>query len=710
MKNEVRRITDPTSHVLNVAMRKLSVVIAVSIFIAGCAGNPSAPSHKEAPETANAASGMRISGIDLQYFNHAVRAQDDFYRHINGKWLQITQIPPDHASWGTIAALREKTQPQLRGLIETAMHEADKYPGTDTQKIGDLYASFMDEQRIESLGLQPLAGEFAAIAAIKNKKQIPALIAHFHRIGATAPYDIDIGQDARDSTKYVVSLSQSGLGLPDRDYYIKEDDAKLKAVRNQYRAYMERMLRLAGDHNASANASSIMALETALAKVQWTKVENRDPIKTYNKVPLNKLDGLTAGYSWNAYLSAAGIDHKINYVIINQPSYFSGWGRILQTTPLPVWKAYFQWHLLRNYARFLPKAYVGESFAFNGTVLRGIPENQPRWKRGVALVEASIGEGLGKLYVAKYFPPETKGHMERLVGNLLVAYRQSIETLDWMGPETKKEAQAKLAKIHTKIGYPDKWRDYSKLVIHKGDLIGNVMRANAFEYQRNINKLGKPIDRTEWFITPQTVNAYYSREMNEIVFPAAILQPPFFNPKADDAVNYGGIGAVIGHEISHGFDDKGSQFDGDGNLRDWWTKEDHERFAAKTQALVTQYSVYSPQPGYYVNGELTLGENIADNAGLAIAYKAYQISLGGQPAPVMEGLTGEQRFFIGWAQVWRAKVRPEQELVYLKIDPHAPDQFRGNGAVKNQPGFYRAFNVKEGDRMYLPPAQRVIIW
>jgi predicted metalloendopeptidase len=403
----------------------------------------------------------------------------------------------------------------------------------------------------------------------------------------------------------------------------------------------------------------------------------------------------------------------VDYLVVSQPSYISGFGKLLAKTPLPVWKAYFRWRVLSDFSVYLSKAFVDEHFAFYGTALRGIPQNRPRWKRGLTLVENSIGEGLGKLYVAKYFPPESKARMDALVKNLLAAYKADIDTLDWMGPETRKKAQEKLAKFTPKIGYPVKWRDYGALQIAKGDLVGDVIRAQTFEYDRNLNKLGKPIDRDEWLMTPQTINAYYNPEMNEIVFPAAILQPPFFNPKADDAVNYGSIGGVIGHEISHGFDDQGSQYDGNGNLLGvpgWFTQEDLDRFKAKTHALVEQYAAYEPVAGYHVNGELTLGENIADNSGIAIAYKAYKLSLGGKEVPVIDGLSGDQRFFAGWAQVWRAKARDNDVIVRIKTDPHSPPPVRGTVPEMNQQPFYDAFGVKEGDKMYLAPDKRVSIW
>jgi len=651
-----------------------------------------------------------VSGIEQKNIDTSVRVQDNFYQYVNGVWLKNNEIPADKSGWGAFYELYDDTLPQLRGIIEATVKDGGKKPGSEAQQIGDLYESYMDEARLEALGLKPLDAEFARVAALKDKKQIPALIAHFNQIGIAAPYDIGVDQDNRDSTKYAVGFGQSGLGLPDRDYYLKKDDAKLKEARVRYLAHITKMLTLAGDKSAAAKARQIVALETKLAQAQWTKVQNRDPVKVYNKLELPKLAKLTPGYDWKQYLHSAGLDGKLTYVIVSQPSYMSGFDKLLKSTPLSVWKNYFAWHVLSSNASHLSKAFSDENFAFYGTALNGVPEQPPRWKRAVNLEEGAVGEGLGKLYVAQYFPPENKARMEKLVGNLLEAYRQSIDTLDWMGPETKKEAKAKLATFMPKIGYPSKWRDYSALEIKKDDLIGNVERANLFEFQSNANKLGQPIDRTEWEMTPQTVNAYYKAELNEVVFPAAILQPPFFNVQADDAVNYGAIGAVIGHEISHGFDDQGAQYDGSGNLRDWWSKEDHERFAAKTAALVKQYGAYSPLPGYNVNGELTLGENIADNSGLAIAYKAYKLSLDGKEAPVIDGLTGEQRFYLGFGQVWRAKVRDNAAIVRIKTDPHSPPQFRGNGTVKNQPGFYSAFGVKEGDAMYLPPEQRVLMW
>ncbi len=650
------------------------------------------------------------SGIDVQYIDPSVRAQDDFFTYLNGKWLKTTEIPADKSSWGTFAKLRDDLNPQLRAIIEAAQKDPHKKAGTDTQKIGDLYASYMDQQKLDALGYRPLAGEMQRIRALRDKKAVPALMAHLSQIGVSMPYGIFISQDARESTRYAAQVSQGGLGLPDRDYYLKKDDAKLADVRAKYEKHVEKILALAGEKDAAAMAKSIVALETALAEVQWTKVELRDPVKRYNKMDVTQLSALSPGYDWKAALAAAGIAGKTDYVIVGQPSYLTGFNQVLAKTDLASWKSYFEWQLLRSYSPYLSTAFYDENFAFYGATLSGVTENQPRWKNGVATVDSVVGEAVGRVYVGQHFPAERKARMEELVKNLLAAYKQSIDTLDWMSPETKKEAQAKLAKFTPKIGYPNKWRDYSALTIKRDDLAGNMMRARTFAYNRGLNKLGKPIDREEWGMTPQTVNAYYNSSMNEIVFPASILQPPFFDMRADDAANYGAIGAVIGHEISHGFDDKGSQSDGDGNLRDWWTKEDRAKFQAKADALTRQYDGYSPVPGYNVNGALTLGENIGDNSGVAIAYKAYKLSLGGKPAPVIDGLTGDQRFFMGFAQVWRVKMRDQQVIVQVKTDPHSPGQFRANGTMMNQPAFFDAFGVKEGDKMYVAPKDRVIIW
>ena len=638
--------------------------------------------------------------------------QDDSYRAVNAQWLATTEIPADRSSWGAFIELRDQATTALKTVIDEAGDAgATKGKATpDQRKIAALYQSFMDEDRLETLGVKPILPQMRAIDAMKSKREIPMVIAQFNEAGINAPTFLAIAQDARNPTRYIPLVYQSGLGLPDRDYYLKDDDAKLVDARTKYVAHIAKMLSLAQVQNADAMAPQVLELETRLARAQWTRVENRDPVKTYNKVPLSGLDAMTPGYSWKSWIATSGIAGKTDAVVVAQPSYLKGFGETVDAMPLDAWKAYFKFHVISSVAPYLSKPFVDENFAFDGGVLSGTPVDMPRWKRGVGVVETSMGQGLGKLYVAKYFPPANKARMDEMVRNILAAYRQSIDGLDWMGAETKKEAQAKLAKFDPKIAYPSKWRDYSALTIRHDDLLGNVMRARRFEYNRNLAKLGKSIDKTEWGMTPQTVNAYYNSRRNEIVFPAAILQPPFFDPKADDATNYGSIGAVIGHEISHGFDDQGSQSDGDGRLRDWWTADDRARFNTKTKALIAQYDAFEPVPGYHVNGALTLGENIADNSGLSIAFKAYQISLHGQPSPVIDGRSGEQRFYYGFATVWRNKMREAQAIRLVKSDPHSPGEFRANGTLRNQPGFYEAFGVKPGDAMYLAPDQRVTIW
>jgi putative endopeptidase len=651
-----------------------------------------------------------ISGINLDNIDFLVRPQDNFYRYVNGGWLARAKIPDDLPAYGSFWTLRDNTQAQLREIIESAAKDTERNAEGDVSKIGRLYASFMDERRLEQLGAAPLARELAAIAAIRDKRELPALMAHLERIGVVVPSDGGVSQDRRDSSRYVFEIGQSGLGLPDRDYYLKDDDAKLVGIRGQYQSYIAASLARLGDHEAAAQASAILALETDLARAQWTKVANRDPVKTYNRVDVAKLSTLAGPYDWAQYLNALGVAGKIDSVIVRQPSFLTAYVAAMQTTPLPVWKAYLRWHLVAQFAPYLSKAFVTERFAFYGIALYGIPENRPRWKRGVSLVDGSIREGLGKLYVERYFPKSSRQRVETMVQHLLEAYRLEIQALTWMGTDTKAQALAKLALINVKMAYPDHWRDYSKLEIIRDDLVGNVMRANQFESDWELAKLGKPVDRSEWKTPPQTVNAYYNPRMNEIVFPAAYLQPPMFNPAADDAVNYGALGTTIGHEISHGFDDKGSQYDGEGNLRDWWTSDDREHFSDKNRALVAEYSAFEPVKGYHVNGELTLGENIADNAGMAVSYRAWRISLGGKEAPAIDGLTGAQRFFMGYAQSTCTLDRENMVIMWIKTDPHTQSESRVNGLVMNLQEFYDAYGVKSGDQMYLPPERRTVIW
>jgi putative endopeptidase len=657
-----------------------------------------------------AAAHAATSGINQDNTDASVRPQDNFYRYVNGKWLDSAKIPDDLPAYGSYWTLREDTQAQLQNIVEAAVRSVKLRLPPDVTKIGLLYASFMDERRLEALGAKPLARELKLISSLRDTRDLPALMAHLERIGVHVPIEAGVEQDRRDSSRYVFEIEQSGLGLPDRDYYLKDDDATLQRIRGQYQSYIAASLARLGDRDAAAQAAAVVALETELARSQWTKVENRDPIKTYNRVDIAKLSELTGTYQWVQYFSAAGISGKIDFVIVRQPSYLAAFATTLSTTALSTWKSYLRWQLFRQYAPYLSKAFVDERFAFYGTALFGIPENRPRSKRGVALVDTSLGEALGKIYVTRYFTPASKQRIEAMVQNILAGYRQEIQDLTWMGPETKAQALAKLAKITVKMAYPEKWRDYSKLRIDAYDLVGNVMRARRFESAWELAKLGKPVDRSEWHATPQTVNAYYSPLLNEIVFPAAFLQPPMFYPLADDAVNYGAVGTSIGHEISHGFDDRGSQYDGDGNLRDWWTDQDRAQFSAKAGTLVAEYSRFEPVKGYHVNGELTLGENIADNAGLAVSYKAWKISLQGKEAATIDGLTGDQRFFMGYAQRACTLDRDNMVIMWIKTDPHTPSEARVNGLMMNQPSFYDAYNVKPGDKMYLPPEQRTVIW
>jgi predicted metalloendopeptidase len=659
--------------------------------------------------TAVGAAGPR-SGVDVANVDQTVRAQDDFFRYSQGKWLKDVDIPADRASWGAFNIAQETVENQVRTIIEQSEQDKNRQPGSDAQKIGDFYASFMDEARRNAQGLAPLKGELARIAAIGDKQGIAVQMAHMLRIGAGAPVDMSIHQDNKDSTRYVADIAQSGLGMPNRDYYLSDKDARLADIRAKYQVHVEKMLALAGHAQAAAEAAQVVALETDIARIQWTAVENRDPVKAYNKLSLAQLKALMPGFDWTPLLKDAGVAGKVDTLIVSQPSYLAGLDKLIAQTPLPVWKTYFEFRLVSAYAPYLSQAFVDESFAFRGGVLSGAKVNRPLQKRAIAEVNRSLGEVVGKAYVKQYFPAERKQQVEAMVGNFLAAFKEGIETLDWMSKETKRQAQIKLAKISVKVGYPDQWRDYSRLAIARDDLVGNVLRAREFSHEFEVNKLGKPVDRKEWGMTPQTVNAYYNPEMNEVVFPAARLQYPLYDPDAEPAINYGAVGISIGHEISHAFDDQGAQFDGDGNLRNWWTKEDGEKFAARGKVLVAQYGAYSPLAGYTLNGELTLGENIADNAGAIMATRAYKISLNGKPGPVIDGFSAEQRLFMGLAQARRGKARDAALIAQVKSDPHSPAEFRVNGSLKNHPGFYEAFDVKPGDKMYLAPEERVIFW
>ncbi|MGB3604053.1 MAG: M13-type metalloendopeptidase [Gordonia sp. (in: high G+C Gram-positive bacteria)] len=653
----------------------------------------------------------QTSGLDLEWVDNSVRAADDLFTHVNGKWLREHQIPDDRSIDGAFHVLRDNAEADVRTIVEEC---ADSNPeaGTPAAKIGDLYTSFMDTDRIEEVGIAPIADQLAAIAAIADASELTRLLGQMQRDGVGGLFGMYVDTDSRQSDRYLVHVSQSGLGLPDESYYREENHAQ---TREAYRAHIAAMLALAELPDPQAQADAIFELETAIAANHWDVVRRRDAEATYNLRTLTEFTELASGFDLGAWLTGLDAGATFDEVIIGQPSFIEGAAALLASQPLESWKSWLSWRLLRTVAPYLSSAFVDENFAFYGRTLTGAEVIRDRWKRGVQFVEDAAGFAVGEVYVQRHFPPEAKARMDELIANLVAAYRRNIVDLPWMTPTTREKALAKLEKFTPKIGYPAKWIDYSTLEVDPTDLIGNSRRAAAFETARELAKIGQPVDRDEWFMTPQTVNAYYNPGMNEIVFPAAILQPPFFDPNADDAANYGGIGAVIGHEIGHGFDDQGAKYDGDGNLVDWWTDDDRAEFGKRTTALAAQYSEFTPEgldEKYKVNGEFTLGENIGDLGGLSIALVAYQIAQerSGEQPRVIDGLTGEQRVFFSWAQIWRTKTRDEEAIRRLSIDPHSPPEFRCNGVIRNVDAFYDAFDVSEGDALYLPEDERVRIW
>ena len=651
------------------------------------------------------------SGINLEALDRSTRPQDDLFRFVNGTWLDTTQIPEDRARFGTFDILREQSTARVHELIETAAAAAQDAPaGSPARQVGDLFASFMDTSRIEDLGLAPLEPLLSDVATVTSVEALGGALGRLARAGVGGVLQPWVSPDERSPEDYVVYLEQGGLGLPDESFYREE---KYADIRTAYVAHMGRLLALAGIPDAEAKADRIMALETLLASSHWDNVTNRDAIKTYNAHTYDEVKALSPQFPWEAWLSGMGApEGALAKVVIRQPSFATALGEALESAEIADWQAWLTWHVLSEFASLLPQAFVDEDFDFFGRTLSGQPENKERWKRGVSVVEGCIGEAVGQLYAERWFPPASKERMQQLVANLVEAFRRSFGSLAWMGPETRRQAIEKLDAFTPKIGYPDKWRDYSSIEIIPADLVGNVCRSTAFEIDRNFAKLGQPIDRTEWFMLPQAVNAYYMPSMNEIVFPAAILQPPFFDVDADDAVNYGGIGAVIGHELGHGFDDQGSRYDGTGALRDWWTEADRERFDALSQRLIEQFGTYTPaglDPSHKVNGGLTVGENIGDLGGLQIGYSAYRIASEQDGMAEIDGFTGPQRFFIGWAQVWRGKAREAEAIRLLAIDPHSPQDIRGN-AVRNVSQFHEAFGVTADDGMWLPETERVQIF
>lgn len=644
------------------------------------------------------------SGLELSAFDRSRRPQDDLYRYVNGAWLASNAIPADRSRWGSFDRLQEEANANLRAILESPAPEGD----AEAAAVRALYASFMDEARADELGAAPLAAELERIAALEDARQLAAWFGSASALGVSAPLAVGISVDRADPNAYIPSLWQGGLGMPDRDYYLR-DEGSFPKIREAYLAYLERLFSLAGFDEAPRRAAGVLALERALAEAQWSRVDNRDPVRTYNRLDLAAARALAPDLDWQALLQGAGLPVEAPFVL-GQPDYAKAVGALLQSQPVETWRDYLRARLLSAYAPYLSKPFVEAEFEFNSRTVRGQPEDRPRWQRGVAAVNRAMGFALGREYVARHFPPEAKARMDRLVRHLLAAMKPGIEELTWMSEATRAAAQDKLARIDVKIGYPDVWRSYAGLEIRADDLVGNLQRAFAFEWRRQVARLGGPVDRSEWGMTPQTVNAYYRPTANEIVFPAAILQPPFFDMRAEDAVNYGAIGAVIGHEISHGFDDQGRRYDGEGRLRDWWTPEDDAAFRALADRLVAQYEAFEPLPGARINGRLSLGENIADLSGLAIAWRAWRLSLDGREPPVIDGYTGAQRFFLGYAQIWRVAYREEALRNQLVTGPHAPGEFRARGVLMNFDPFYEAFGVKEGDGLWRPPAERVKIW
>ena len=652
-------------------------------------------------------------GIDIDQFDPTIRANDDLFRHVNGPWLEVTDFQADRATAGAFVTLLDEAEAKVRVIVEGAQSASD---GDEEQrKIGDLYSSFMDEDRIEALGAAPLAPELAIVDAIDSIPDLVDTLGLLERSGVGSVFGMYIAPDEGNPDRYIAYLVQSGIGLPDESYYREDDFAP---IREAYAGHLETMFGLAGLDDGAGRAERVLALETRIASHHWDRVACRDAQKTYNPKTHDELRALTSTFDWDSWAAKAQVPSPVlAEVVVGQPSYFEGLNSLLVAAQnsgqeLEAWKDWLRSQVIRSAASYLSSDFVAANFDFYGKTLSGTDELRPRWKRGISFVEGTMGEAIGKIYVRTEFPAASKARMEELIAKLIEAYRESITALSWMSEDTKKEALAKLDTFTPKIGHPEKWRDYSTLEVVPDDLLGNARRSLAFAIDRELAKIGSPIDRDEWYMTPQTVNAYYNPSMNEIVFPAAILQPPFFHADADDAVNYGAIGAVIGHEIGHGFDDQGSHYDGTGALRNWWTDDDRESFEKLTGALIAQYNELAPTgaDGHTVNGELTIGENIGDLGGLGIAHKAFKLAQNGSEAPSIDGLTADQRFFISWAQAWQGKVRDQEVVRRLTIDPHSPPEFRCNQVVRNIDAFYDAFAVSEDDALWLDPAERVTIW
>lgn len=680
-------------------MNKILSALAAAALLVACSQDTATT---EAPAPAK----PMKSGVELTGMDTTVRPQDDFYAYANGNWLKTTEIPADQYGWGSYMTLRDDSLTHLRAIVDEVAGDVEDNEAA--AKIGNYYSAWIDEARVEEVGMSPLETIFADIDRLDDHNALARWFGENNEFNIDGPFNLGVGQDDKDSTQYVIFVFQSGLGLPDKDYYFDDSERGLQ-LRDGYIAFVEKLLATSGYADASGAAKRIMALETRLAEHHWDKEDSRDADKIYNKTMDAELGELLSNFNLDDYFAGIGSGRQ-DYVIVSQPSYLEAANEIFMATDLDTWKEYARLNTIFAFAPFLQKDVVDAQFEFINKTLLGAEEQQPRWQRAISSMNGNLGELLGQLYVEKHFPPEAKVRMADMLDNLSAAYADSIENLEWMSDETKEKALEKLSKFTPKVGYPDVWRDYSTLEISADDLVGNIMNARRFNHYRQIDKLGKPIDRNEWFLPPQTVNAYYNPSMNEIVFPAAYLQPPNFQLDADDAYNYGAIGVTIGHEIGHGFDDQGSKYDGDGNLKSWWTDEDRANFEKRTKGLVEQFNQYEALPGLFVNGEFTLGENIGDLGGTAIALKAYRMSLKGKESPVIDGFTGEQRFFLGHAQSSRIKWREQLIELLIKSDPHSPDVYRVNGVMPNVDDFYTAFDVKEGDALYRPAEERIRIW
>lgn len=685
---------------MNKNILKLSVVASLITFTS-CGGDAKKEESSAAKNT----------GIDIANIDSTAKPTDDFYQFVNGTWIKNNAIPESESRWGSFNELEKLNKAKLLTILQDASADKTAKAGSNTQKIGDFFSVAMDSVKLNKDAITPLNDEFAAIENVKTSEDLIKELAHLHTIGVGAMFGGYIGQDPKISSQYVTQLGQGGISLPDRDYYTNKDERTL-GIQKAYKSHLVNMFVLLGDKKdvAEKNAKTVYDIETNFAKSSMTNIEMRDPVIQYNKKSFKLLAEMTPNFNWQTYFEAIGLK-AVDTVIVAQPEFFKQFNASLKSVSINDWKTYLRWGLIDGMASKLSDNFVNEHFDFYGKKLLGIPALKPRWKRALEATDGSLGDALGQIFVEKHFTQESKNRVGEMVKNLIAAYRVRIASRDWMSEETKKAANLKLDKVMLKLGYPDKWKDYSTLDIKRDSYVQNYMRANVYSFKEMVDKLGKPVDRTEWGMTTPTINAYYNPSMNEIVFPAGIMQPVFFNPDADDAVNYGSMGAIIGHELTHGFDDQGAQFDADGNLKNWWTEKDKSNFKMKTDILVSQFNNYIAIDSMHVRGELTLGENIADLGGLTISYYAFKKSLEGKPAPEkIDGFTAEQRFFLAWAQGWRGNMRAEYLKNMVQTNPHSPGNFRVNGPPSNMQEFYDAFGVKEGDKMYRPKAERAEIW